>query len=131
MDTEILRYCSNFYDWPKSWLGIDDDLKSGDQLLRVFEPFIHYLISSGLSQKTIRGHTNNLWLLGGELVRSLHWDESLRNLKGTELVSRAIGDDGGPYSRHLSTQSERKFFDVTCRKLYKFLKDCLPEPELR
>ena len=29
---------------------------------------------STLSPKTIRRHVNNLWLLGGEIIRDLHYD---------------------------------------------------------
>jgi site-specific DNA-cytosine methylase len=40
-------------------------------LLACFRPFIEHLASSSLSPKTIRKHVDNLWILGGEIIRDL------------------------------------------------------------
>jgi hypothetical protein len=36
-----------------------------------FRPFIEHLAASSLSPKTIRRHMDNLWLLGGDIIRDL------------------------------------------------------------
>jgi biotin operon repressor len=37
-----------------------------------FRPFIEHLIELNLSRKTIRKHIDNLWILGGEIIRDLN-----------------------------------------------------------
>ena len=52
-------------------MGIEKDLPPGEQLVAYFRPFIEHLASSSLSPKTIRRHVDNLWILGGEIIRDL------------------------------------------------------------
>ena len=54
------------------------DLSPGQQMVECFKPFLRHLLSLGLSRKTLRMHRDNLWLLGGELVRDLHEAPRLR-----------------------------------------------------
>jgi len=56
-------------------MGIEQDLPPGEQLLPYFRRFIEHLTSSSLSPKTIRNHVDNLWSLGGEIIRDLHYDK--------------------------------------------------------
>ena len=39
------------------------------------------MASSSLSPKTIRRHVNNLWTLGGEIIRDLHYTPSLKSTR--------------------------------------------------
>src|SRR5271167_561805 len=66
--------------WPRSWMGLEKDLPPGEQLLACFRLFIAHLASSSLSPKTIRKHVDNLWLLGGEIIRDLNDDPRLRKV---------------------------------------------------
>jgi hypothetical protein len=59
-------------------MGLEKDLSPGEQLLALLRPFIEHLALSNLSPKTIRRHVDNLWLLGGEIIRDLHYDPALR-----------------------------------------------------
>jgi hypothetical protein len=43
-------------------------------LLACFRPFIAHLASSNLSRKTIQKHVDNLWILGGEIIRDVNGD---------------------------------------------------------
>ena len=106
--------------WPTSWMGLERDLPAGEQLLACFRPFIEQLTFSKLSPKTIRRHVDNLWLLGGEIIRDLHGDSSLRKLPAERLLCRVIHEDGGPLI-HNGSEDEQRSFDSTCRKLYRFL----------
>ena len=87
----------------------------------LFPPFLQRLVSSSLSPKTIRRHVDNLWLLGGEIIRDLHNDPALRKLSADRLLPNAIHEGGGPLIYNGSEDQQRSF-DSTCRKLHRFLK---------
>jgi len=101
-------------------MGLEKDLPPGQQLLACFRPFIQHLASSGLSAKTIRKHVDNLWLLGGEMIRDLHEDPSLRKVAVDRLLRDVIHADGGPLI-HNGSEDEQRSFDSTCRKFHRFL----------
>ncbi len=109
-----------FYEWPKQWMGFDIDREYGERLLRLFEPFALRLIDRHLSKRVFRKHIDNLWLLGGELIRSVSTYEEY-DRDPSELLLDNIGPDGGPFSQHLQGEAERQSFDSTCRALYRFL----------
>jgi hypothetical protein len=73
------HYCRDLNGWPRSWMGLEKDLPPGDQLVTLFRPFLEYLAASNLSPKTIQTHVDNMWVLGGEFIRDLHSDPSLRS----------------------------------------------------
>jgi hypothetical protein len=122
MKSEITKLCPDFYEWPNRWQGLPEDIKYGERLLIIFEPFVENLITKKLAKKTFERHIDNLWLLGGELIRLINQDEDNRDSKPLELTMENIRHDGGPYCRHLQTKNEIKSFDSTCGKLYKYLK---------
>src|SRR5216683_1390550 len=62
----------------------------GEHLLACFQPFIKQLASSSLSPKTIRKHVDNLWLLGGEIIRDLNDDPALRKVTADRLLRNVI-----------------------------------------
>ena len=101
-------------------MGLEKDLPPGEQLLACFRPFIEQLAASSLTLKTIRRHLDNLWLLGGELIRDLHHDPSLRKVSAERLLRNVIHEDGGPLV-HNGSEDEQRSFDSTCRKLHRFL----------
>ena len=59
-------------------MGLEKDLPPGEQLLVLIRPFLEHLAASDLSPKTIQKHVDNIWVLGGEFIRDLHNDPSLR-----------------------------------------------------
>ena len=85
-----------------------------------FLPFIEHLTASDFSPKTLRRYVDNLWLLGGELIRALHDDPSCRKIDITRLLNENIDDDGGPLI-HNGSEAEQRSLDSTCRKLHRFL----------
>ena len=99
---------------------MERDLPPGEQLLDILRPFIEHLASSSLSPKTIRTHVDNLWMLGGEIVRDLNYDPSLRNVAAEQLLRNVIYEDGGPLI-HNGSEEDQRSFDSTCRKLHRFL----------
>ena len=101
-------------------MGLEKDLPPGQQLLACLRPFIEHLASSSLSPKTIRKHVDNLWMLGGEMIRDLHEDPSLRKVAVDQLLRDVVHADGGPLI-HNGSEDEQRSFDSTCRKLHRFL----------
>ena len=106
-------------------MGLEKDLPPGEQLLACLQPFIEQLASSSLTPKTIRRHVDNLWLLGGEIIRDLNYDPSLRKVAAEKLLRSVIHEDGGPLV-HNGSEDEQRSFDSTCRKLYRFLTQSQP-----
>ena len=111
--------CPDFPEWPDRWMGVEEDKPYGQGLLDEMRPFVEQLIASGLKDRTIRNHMDNLWLLGGEIIRDVSMDDEYDVPPG-QILRESVGSDGGPYCRHLDTESEQKSFDATCRKLHKF-----------
>ena len=101
-------------------MGLEKDLPVGQALLVCLRPFIEHLASSTLSRKTIRRHVDNLWLLGGEIIRDLNYDPSLRKKTADRLLRDVVQEDGGPLIHNGSEQQQRSF-DATSRKFHRFL----------
>jgi serine/threonine protein kinase len=77
---------------------------------------------SDLSPRTIQRHVDNLWALGGEIIRDLNEDSSLRRKSIEQLLHDRIDDEGGPLVYALeSEESLQRSLDSTCRKLHRFL----------
>jgi len=100
-------------------MGVEKDVPPGEELVACLWPFVEHLASSSLSPKTIRRHVDNLWLLGGEIIRDLNYDPSLRRLAADRLLSKVIHEDGGPLL-YSGSEEEQRSFDATCRKLHRF-----------
>ena len=118
--TDVSAYGRDLDRWPRSWMGLEKDLPPGEQLLDCFRPFIEHLASSTLSPKIIRRHVDNLWMLGGEIIRDLHYNPSLRKIAADRLLRKAIHEDGGPLI-HNGSEEEQRSLDSTCRKFHRFL----------
>jgi hypothetical protein len=102
-------------------MGWEKDLPPGEQLVRCFRPFLEYLAASDLAPKTIQKHVDNLWVLGGEIIRDLNETPSLRKASVHWLLSEAVSEDGGPLIHHGDSEEQQRSFDATCRKLHRFL----------
>ena len=113
------HYCRDLNGWPRSWMGLEKDLPPGEQLVTLFRPFLEHLAASDLSPKTIQKYIDNMWALGGEFIRDLHNDPSLRRGPVDLVLSRMI-EYGGPLLCHDSEDRQRSF-DSTCRKFRRFL----------
>lgn len=100
--------------------GVGKDLPPGERLVACFRPFLEHLVGSDLSPKTIRKHVDNLWVLGGEIIRDLNEDPSLRKLSVDRILHDAVGEDGGPLI-HNGSEEEQRSFDSTCRRFHRFL----------
>jgi hypothetical protein len=63
---------------------------------------------------------DNLWMLGGEIIRDLNYTPSLRKVPAQRLLRDAVHADGGPLIHNGSEEAQRSL-DATCRKLHRFL----------
>jgi len=109
-------------------MGWEKDLPPGEKLVASFRPFLEHLVASSLSRKTLRKHVNNLWVLGGQIIRDLHETPSLRKLPVERLLSETVHEDGGPLIHHGDSEEQQRSFDATCRKLHRFLTKPNSEP---
>ncbi len=107
-------------DWPQSWAGDDKDVPIGRHITNVLRPFIRHVQQEGLSPKTLRRHLDNLWLIGGEIIRNLYDERALRTKPPAELLLDAIADDAAPLLDDLN-EAEQAALDGTARKLRRFL----------
>jgi hypothetical protein len=60
-----------------------------------------------------------MWALGGEFIRDLNDDPSLRKKPLNRVLSQMI-EYGGPLLYH-GDEDQRRSFDSTCRKFRRFL----------
>lgn len=120
LSATVDRYCRKLDDWPRSWMGFETDLPAGGKIVICFRPFIEYLVSSDLSAKTIQKHVDNLWVLGGEIIRDLHETPALRKVPVERLLVDLI-QDGGPLLYHNDSEEQQNSFEATCRKFRRFL----------
>ena len=121
--TPLLPYCRDLSQWPERWMGEEEDLPPGRRLVEYFLPFLLHLAGSGLSKRTIQNHIDNMWVLGGEIIRDVNDDPSLRNVATETLVTNVIHQDGGALI-HNGWEDEQRSFDSTCRKFHRFLTQC-------
>ena len=103
----------------------EKDVPPGEKLVACFRPFLEYLVTcTDLSPKTIQKHADNLWALGGEIIRDLNQTPSLRKKTIEQILFDVIDDDGGPLIYGVSSEQQQRSFDSTCRKFHRFL--CQP-----
>ena len=104
-------------------MGEEKDIPPGEKLVACFRPFLDALAASDLSPKTIQKHVDNLWALGGEIIRNLNETPSLRRKGIEEILDDRIDDEGGPLVYALESEElQQRSLDSTCRKLYLFLR---------
>ena len=108
-------------------MGDERDLLPGQKLVECFTPFLVHLAGSGLSKKTLRKHVDNLWALGGEIVRDLQETPKLRKTPVHELLDTLLENDG-PRLYHCDSEEQQNSFESTCRKLRRFRTGQLGRP---
>ncbi len=113
--------------WPKSWSYDEQDLKPGAELVAVFEPFIRHLHAQGLATTTLRRHVNNLWTLGGDLIKTSRMTDPPQPI---QPLLEVIDEEGGPLQPGSECEDDQRSFDATCKKLHAFL-SAKPEPRAR
>lgn len=123
-DAQRLRQaCPDLDDWPRSWHVEPADIAVGQQIVAVFTPFLLHLLDQALAKPTVRRHRDNLWLLGGELIRRRYDDDELARRDVDAAIRQLVEGDGGPLIYPRITEAEQDSLDATCRKLERFMRD--------
>ncbi|MDO8271249.1 MAG: hypothetical protein Q7U82_04905 [Gammaproteobacteria bacterium] len=117
---KLAAYCPDLAQWPTIWHYEERDLIPGEQMVAVFKPFLLHLLNQDLSRKTLHLHRDNLWMLGGEIIRDLHETPQLRKRPAREVVLATVDGGEGPLL-HGGSEQEQRSFDSTCKKMYRFL----------
>ena len=100
------------------------DIAIGQQIVAVLTPFLLHLLDQGLAKTTVRRHRDNLWSLGGELIRRRYDDDELARHDIKDALRQLIEGDGGPLIWPRITESEHDALVASCRKLIRFLCTC-------
>lgn len=117
----LRQACPDLDDWPRRWQCAAADLAPGAAIVAAFTPFLRDLLRRKASKSTFNRDRNNLWLLGGEIIRRRHEDRDLKRLSIDRLLRQLIEEDGGPLIWPPLSETEQNAIDATCRKLYRFL----------
>lgn len=92
----------------------------GQQLVELLTPFLLHLLDQGLAKATVARHRDNLWTLGGELIRRRYDNDELARQDVKDAIGQLIGRDGGPLMWPRITEAQQDSLDATCRKLERF-----------
>lgn len=111
----------DFDGWPKSWMGVEEDLDYGMKLLPWFAGFLQALYAEGLSRKTFSQYRDHLWLLGGTIIRQVSLYEEYQDDPLEKLRESVAGDGILPAHYDQMTQAELKAFERMCRRFEKYL----------
>ena len=112
-------------NWASDWTVCKEDRQLSQKLIPIFECFLGGLLEKGVSKSTLRRHESACHALGGYIVGEVFGRDDVSfspNETGETILLRFIDDSEGP----LVYQDEEAWqidLDVTCRKLYKQLKN--------
>ena len=116
------KYLEKMDDWPQSWMGTKQDLAIGLSIVGLMKPFVIALSKSGLKAKTISNHLNNLWVIGGEIIREINYHPELMKKSALQLLQESIMGDQATLVSDF-TEGEQSKLDATARKLRKHLNE--------
>jgi hypothetical protein len=86
-----------------------------------FEGFLHSLFEEGIARKTFVQYRDNLWLLGGTIIKNISIFEEY-DTDPLETIHDSVIDDGVlPDDSHMMEEDELKSFVRMCRRFEKFL----------
>lgn len=117
----LTQLCPDLESWPQRWCYQDADRAIGERIVECLTPFLLHLLEQGLATKTLRRHRDHLWMLGGEIIRRLHEEPTLRRQAINIVLLQSMDPECGPLIWPRITQQQQDSFDATCRKLYQFL----------
>jgi hypothetical protein len=107
-------------DWPESWAVESKDKPIGEAIVHLLRPFIIHLQSQGLTRKTVRRHLDNLWAIGGEIIREVNDHRRLRFKSAEQLLLDTIEQGEAPLIPSAS-EADQRSPDATARKLHQYL----------
>lgn len=106
--------------WAQSWAGVTEDEPIGAALVAELRPFVVHLQTLNLSRKTVRRHLDNLWVIGGEIIRRLNYEPDLRKSHPRQLLVDTVAIGEAPLVSQ-ATEADQRSLDATARRLLRFL----------
>jgi len=97
------------------------DIAPGTAIVATFRPFLIELLRSKISRRTFNRHRDNLWLIGGEIIRRRLEDPKLKRLPIDTLIRHLVNNDGAPLVWPRIPEAEQDALDATCRQFHRFL----------
>jgi hypothetical protein len=94
----LQSYCPDLDQWPRSWAYEARDIPYGLQMVECFKPFLREMLALPLSRTTLRRHRDNIWVLGGEVIRRVQMDSGLRRRPVEQVASTSSATTAGRYS---------------------------------
>jgi hypothetical protein len=112
----------DFDEWPERWMGLKEDLEYGKKLLPYMEAFLSDLIKQEQSRKALKNHIDNMWLLGGSIIKEVSIYEEYKIAPRKKLLESV--ETGGmlPDDHEGRTERDLKDFERTCELFEEFLK---------
>src|SRR6202046_735684 len=117
----LQSYCPDLDQWPGSWAYEKRDIPYGLRIVECSKPFLRERLARTLSRKTLRQHRDNIWVLGGEVIRRVQMDNDLRRRPVEQGVLDLIGDDGGALLSHCQAEVGPRLFGPHRRTAFRFL----------
>jgi hypothetical protein len=108
--------------WPGSWMGTEKDLRYGKELLPFMEKFIHYLMTQGLSRKTLKEYVDWIWLLGGGIIKEVSICREYKKNPAKKLMEAVEGGGRLPDGHEEMSKGELESFARMCGKFEEFLR---------
>jgi len=93
--------------------GRPADILVGRQIVEVLTPFLIHLLDPRLAKATFSRHRDNLWALGGELIRCRCDDDELAKSHVKDALRQLTQGDGGPLMWLRFTEAEQDSLDAT------------------
>ena len=93
----------------------------GRQIVEVLTPFLIHLLDPRLAKATVSRHRDNLWALGGELIRCRCDDDELAKSRVEDALRQLTQGDGGPLMWPRITEAEQASLDATRRQVESLL----------
>lgn len=111
--------------WEADWHVLDGDEDLSRRLSPVFEAFLTTLQKKNAAKSTLRRHINSCHALGGYIVDRIfnyQMDSYDSSESGEKILLRYLDGCDGPLI-YQDNESWQREVDITCRKLYKFIKE--------
>jgi len=119
--TSLLEWAPDIDAWPGSWMGVAEDLEYGRKLLPYMKGFLEDLISQGMARKTFVRYRNNVWSLGGTIIKQVSWDADYGTDPLKKLMESVEADGVLPDDFDQISEDDLHSFERMCRRFEKFL----------
>lgn len=119
--TELRVWAPDIDGWPDSWMGVDEDLEYGKKLLPYMVKFLEDLLNQGKSRKTFVRYRDNVWVLGGTIIKQVSLYEEYDTDPLNKLMESVEADGVLPDHFDWMSEDDLRSFERMCRRFEKFL----------